>query len=117
MTDTGLTQEGLDWSRPDNVQQNHPSKHINASSNDALPTFHRMLPKKTFIAYANQDHYSTLRFQRADSSSFPHTPNFAPHDLHLHCVVTIVDAGIRRPSVSFGGCGGGGAGMAELTLC
>ena len=71
------------------------------------PRFIACFQKKTIKAYANQDHYSTLRFQRADSSSFPHTPNFAPHDLHLHCVVTIVDAGIRRPSVSFGGVRGG----------
>ena len=46
-------------------------------------------------------------FNALTPASFPHTPNFAPHDLHLHCVVTIVDAGIRRPSVSFGGVRGG----------
>ena len=49
-------------------------------------------------------HYA---FNALTPASFPHTPNFAPHDLHLHCVVTIVDAGIRRPSVSFGGVRGG----------
>ena len=116
MTDTGLTQEGLDWSRPDNVQQNHPSKHFNASSGDALPTFHRMLPKKQSKRMQIKTITVHNDFNALTLALFPTRRTLHP----MICICTVSLQSLMpafvAPPFRLGGAGGG-AGMAELTLC